>query len=209
MQGYERVLLVKPRVFIYRIPPLRSVSRGYKASDWNLDNPDWKGRMRLITIDDKCILKLEDETSGELYAQAPIVSFPGPGIQAVTDSSRYFVVRVQSDTGRTAYLGMGFADRADSFDLNVALHDNFKSLESESKANNEGLGTVAPKLDLSLKGGNISLNLNLKNGDSATTSSRTARASHNSDTKIISGGMIFLPPPPGSKPRPTSKTLGD
>lgn len=39
-----------------------------------------------------------------------------PSIDAVLDSSRYFVVRIE-DAGRKAYIGMGFAERTDSFDF--------------------------------------------------------------------------------------------
>lgn len=59
--------------------------------------------------------------AGELYAKGPIETYPGVAIEPVTDSSRYFVIRLQNDNGQTAFVGMGFADRGDSFDLNVAL----------------------------------------------------------------------------------------
>lgn len=43
-----------------------------------------------------------------------------PSVEAVLDSSRYFVVRVE-DEGKRAYIGMGFAERADSFDFSTYL----------------------------------------------------------------------------------------
>ena len=33
-----------------------------------------------------------------------------------------------TEGGKNAHLGLGFADRADSFDLNTTLHDHFKGI---------------------------------------------------------------------------------
>jgi hypothetical protein len=40
---------------------------------------------------------------------------------------------VQDDTNRKAYIGIGFSDRSDSFDLNVALQDHFKQVTDRGR----------------------------------------------------------------------------
>ena len=37
--------------------------------------------------------------AGELFAQAPIDQYPGIAVETVTDSGRYFVIRIQDGTG--------------------------------------------------------------------------------------------------------------
>ena len=65
-------------------------------------------------------MQLEDKNNGQLFAEAPITEFPTKSIEPVSDSSRYFVLKIENQ-GRTAFIGVGFADRSDSFDFNVAL----------------------------------------------------------------------------------------
>lgn len=69
----------------------------------------------------RCELLLEDSTSGELFATA-VYDSNGKGVEQVVDSSRFFVIRVV-DGERHAYLGMGFQERSESFDFNIALQD--------------------------------------------------------------------------------------
>jgi len=188
MEDYEAILLVKHEVFVFKIPP-RTSNRGFRAADWNLAAPDWNGRMRLVAKGKECVLKLEDKASGELFAKCPIDQYPGIAIEAVSDSSRYFVLRIQDDSGRAAFIGVGFADRSDSFDLNVALQDHFKWLKQTEDIANEATGSEAgkPRLDLSFKEGQtikINMKIGKKDGDGTTK------------TKAKSLGG--LPPPPGA-----------
>ena len=190
---YERVLLVKPSVYVYKIPPLISASRGFKAADWNLAQPDWTGRLRLVSIGDKLFLRIEDATSGELYCQAPVLNYPGPQVQPVVDSRRYYVVKVVSDTGRTALIGLGFADGADSFDLTVAMQEHFTTL---GKAKETIDDENRPKLDLSLKGDiRVTLNIGGSGNGGSIARPKSAKATDSGD----SSKPFFLPPPPGSK----------
>jgi hypothetical protein len=50
-----------------------------------------------------------------VFARAPYDALK-PCVEAVLDSSRYFVIRVE-DNGKKAFIGMGFAERTDSFDF--------------------------------------------------------------------------------------------
>ncbi|XP_061514446.1 NECAP-like protein CG9132 isoform X1 [Anopheles gambiae] len=156
---YESVVLVKQEVFVYKIPPRQS-NRSYRAADWNLLDPIWTGRLRMVAKGRSLCVKLEDKTNGTLFANCPIESYPGVAIEAVSDSSRYFVLRIQDGNGRTAFIGLGFGDRSDSFDMNVALQDHFKWVKNEEKIEKE---KVEPKqqLDLGFKEGET-IKINMK-----------------------------------------------
>lgn len=59
--------------------------------------------------------------------------------------------------------GMGFGDRGDSFDLNVALQDHFKYIEKSSELEKEQISGNQPKLDLGFKEGQtITLNIGVR-----------------------------------------------
>ena len=135
---------------------------------------------------------MEDKNSGELFAACPIENYPGTSVEAVTDSSRYFVVCIQ-DSGRKAYIGIGFTDRSDSFDLNVTLQDHFKQLKKEDLFSKQATDPQ-PNLDLAFKEGQT-IRINIP--------SKTANA--NPGAANITGGRPkanksmggILPPPPG------------
>jgi hypothetical protein len=135
-----------------------------RAADWNLANPDWKGRLRIVVVNSECLIKLEDR-SGELFASCPVDSFPGLAVEPVSDSSRYFVVRLKDPSGRHAFVGLGFQDRGDAFDLNVTLSDHFKSISKEMEIAKE-VTNPQPTVDYSLRAGEkISINFGVsKNG---------------------------------------------
>ncbi|KAM8840759.1 adaptin ear-binding coat-associated protein 1-like isoform 2-T2 [Spinachia spinachia] len=187
---YESILCVKPDVNVYRIPP-RASNRAYRAADWKLDTPDWSGRMRITAKGPVAFVKLEDKVSGELFAQAPIKEYPGVAVETVSDSSRYFVLRIQDDNGRSAFIGVGFGDRGDSFDFNVSLQDHFKWVKQEQEFSRSAqLGDSGPKLDLGFKDGQT-ITLNIGQGKK-----RDKTRPHGP------GGFGLLPPPPAGRIAP-------
>jgi hypothetical protein len=52
-------------------------------------------------------------TKGELFALTSY-SPSNNSVEPVLDSSRYFVLRVEGEGGRKAYIGMGFEERGDA-----------------------------------------------------------------------------------------------
>lgn len=63
--------------------------------------------------------------------------------------------------GRSAFLGLGFGDRSDSFDLNVALQDHFKWVKNQEQIEKE---KTQPKQELDLgfkEGETIKINMRI------------------------------------------------
>jgi hypothetical protein len=200
-ENYESIGLVKPEVNVYVIPPRQSTTRKHRAADWKLDSPNFICRLKIISKGDKCLIRLEDRNTGAHFATCPIESYPSIAIEYVEDSTRYFVIRVQNENGQQAFLGIGFNDRSDSFDFNVALQDHFKYLKQTKKIEQEEKLTMdnssserplAPKLDLSFKEGQT-IKINLKS--SFTGDEPTKKSVKNPNEHLTPG---VLPPPPGS-----------
>eukprot|EP01134_Creolimax_fragrantissima_P007771 CFRG7771T1 len=192
MDDYEAVVLVKPEVYVYKIPP--ASARGYKAAEWGLDKWMWQGRLRILTKGKVLTIRLEDKTSGDLFAQAKLTAFPSEVITPANDSSRYFALRIEDDSGRHAYIGFGFADRGDAFDFNASIQDHFRWEKEEEKLRKAAPVASGPKKDYSMKDGQT---IQIKFGKKTK-----ANASSTPTTDDGFGAMgSFLPPPPpgGSK----------
>ncbi|CCF49495.1 hypothetical protein NDA11_002644 [Ustilago hordei] len=217
MSAYETVLFVARESFVYRVPP-RSSTAGYKAAEWgDMEAFLWKGRLRIMETSNcnTCSIRLEDANTGELFAECPY-DVTGTSVEPVLDSSRYFVLRVESEgphgKKKKAYIGMGFQDRSDSFDFNVALQDWTKRQKAAANRaanptadDNEGslihdgpsphLPT-GPKKDFSLKEGET-FAIKLPGGGRKITS--TSSSSSSSGLGGGFGGGPLLPPPPSKK----------
>lgn len=48
-----------------------------RAANWNLSEPLWTGRMKLVAKGINVNLKLEDKNTGALYANCPVETYPG------------------------------------------------------------------------------------------------------------------------------------
>ncbi|EXX79866.1 hypothetical protein RirG_001500 [Rhizophagus irregularis DAOM 197198w] len=188
---YESVLLVIRECYVYKIPP-RTSSREYKASEWgDMEAFLWKGRLRVISVGEKCFIKLEDGTTGELFAQC-LYDPDTNTVEPVRDSSRYFVLRIEDD-GRHAFIGMGFQERSEAFDFQVALQDHVKHLKIEKEsAEYSKKALEQPKRDYSLKEGQT---IRLKIGNHNT---RHIDSISSINTDESTKTVPLLPPPPSA-----------
>ncbi|KAF7337960.1 DUF1681 domain-containing protein [Mycena venus] len=212
----ESILYIGREVSVFKIPPLKK-NEGHRAGEWgDLSTPLWKGRLRIIEKSAGASILFEDANSGELFAKADY-DIARPPVEAVLDSSRYFVVRVE-DAGKKAYIGMGFQERTDSFDFNVALQDYTKrqkaALDPPTASDEPSPHIPAgPKKDYSLKEGqtfSISIpgRANKDKAASSTTLPTTnllgdlsSLSSGTTASTTSSGGFPLLPPPPSSNRR--------
>ncbi|KAG6862059.1 hypothetical protein C0995_007189 [Termitomyces sp. Mi166 len=193
----ESILYIAREVSVYKIPPLK-VNEGHRASEWgDLAQPLWKGRLRFIEKSTGTALQFEDSQTGELFARAEYDP-SRPSVDAVLDSSRYFVVRVE-DAGRKAYIGMGFAERSDSFDFNVALQDYTKRYKARLNPEPEDEASphlsVGPKKDYSLKEGQT-FSIAIPGRSKISTTGVSLLGSSRSGSFSSGDGIPLLPPPP-------------
>jgi len=154
----------------------------------------------LISKGEACSIRLEGAT-GEVFATCPINGTrTSQSVEGVTDSSRYFVIRVEDGHGHHAFIGMGFTERSDAFDFNVALQDFEKHLKQrKDQASAATKPSTGPKTDFSLKDGQtIHVSLKTKPG-AATASSATITSGTAKPAGAEGLPAPLLPPPPGAK----------
>lgn len=223
----QRILYIAPKVHIYQIPPATS-TKGYQASTWTANDNKlqiFTARLRIVETsipsddddtDEKVTttILLEDAKTGDLFAAAPYTS--ERVVEQALDSSRFFAITVVGE-GRKAILGMGFEERSEAIDFNIALQDarrvlGFDNNNAAARPNAARAKKEAdePKRDFSLKEGEtISINLGgLKGrrarpeGPAGDKSPGRQKSEHEALFSIApppgSGGG-FLPAPPSAK----------
>ncbi len=198
----ERTLSVIKQCHVYTLPP-RPAASGWKCQEWPKTNHIFTGRVRIVSKGSECTVKLEDVDSGSLFAQCPLDNDkPDVSVEPVSDSSRYFVLRVVDNNGRHAFLGMGFQERNDAFEFNVTLADHVKQLRYEKESEQAAAAPAAPPQDFSLQG-NISISVGGKSGGDKPRAPRAAAPAGGATS------FSLAPPPPasGGGKRPTSRPV--
>ncbi|XP_020105547.1 uncharacterized protein At1g03900 isoform X1 [Ananas comosus] len=135
-EALELVLFHVGECYVYLIPPRKSAA-SYRADEWNVNKWTWEGALKVVSKGEECIIRLEDNKTGELYARAFLREGEPHPVEPVIDSSRYFVLRVEENIGgrnRHAFIGIGFRERTQAYDFQAALHDHMKYLNKKKTA---------------------------------------------------------------------------
>lgn len=176
-ENAELVLFQVKECYVYMIPPRKSTA-SYRADEWNINKWDWEGALKVVSKGEECTIRLEDKNTGELYAQSPVRGDQPLPVEAVIDSSRFFVLRIEDNSGqqlRHAFIGIGFRERVPAYDFQAAVYDHMKYLNKKKHAEElEQEYQSKPPIDYSLKDGET-LRLNLK------TSKNTSGSASNSE----------------------------
>ncbi|GMF38341.1 unnamed protein product [Phytophthora fragariaefolia] len=119
------------------------------------------------------------------------------------------MLRVEDEqSGRRAFVGVGFPDRTAAFNFKATLQDYAKyalrQLEvqlGEAAEQQAGLGPSSPKkTDLSLpQGTTIRINLKTNGGEDAERATRRRRSSSGGGA-VSPAKVPLIPPPPGDSP---------
>ncbi|KAJ0054501.1 hypothetical protein Pint_02400 [Pistacia integerrima] len=209
------------------IPPRKSAA-SYRADEWNVNKWAWEGTLKVVSKGEECIIKLEDKSTGELYARAFLRDGELHPVEPVIDSSRYFVLRIEENIGenyvassskfdrsgrlRHAFIGIGFRERTQAYDFQAALHDHMKYLnkkktaeEMEQQFQNTSSG------DYSLKEGET-IHVEIKNKSSGRVKSKFFEQGMNSLSLEDKGDgkepkICIKPPPPPPAPLSPASTV--
>ncbi|KAG9445693.1 hypothetical protein H6P81_011821 [Aristolochia fimbriata] len=200
--SFEHTLLVVREVSVYKIPP-RSTSGGYKCGEWLQSDKIWSGRLRVVSCKDRCEIRLEDPNSGELFAAC----FVQPGqrensVETVLDSSRYFVLKIEDGRGKHAFIGLGFTERNEAFDFNVALSDHEKYVKRENEretgeVTEDSHIDIHPAVNHRLKDGET-IRINVKPKQSSRTGMLSAAGLSGSGSNSGKLNVALAPPPSGA-----------
>lgn len=203
-ESLEHTLLVVREVSVFKIPP-RSTSGGYKCGEWLQSDKIWTGRLRVVSCHDRCEIRLEDPNAAAEELFAACFVYPGQrenSVEPVLDSSRYFVLKIEDGRGKHAFVGLGFGERNEAFDFNVALSDHEKYVKRESEKevgggeeSEDGQIDIHPAVNHRLKEGET-IRINVKNKPSTGTGMLSAAGLSGGLSGTAKPKALTLSPPP-------------
>ena len=123
----DEVLFRCDKVQAHPLPKIGRGSTGYRAAEFEVGF--WGGSLSVVRrgqAEKELYISLKSRDPPEehevLFAEAkvPLEDYT-LAVEKVTDSTRYFAIRLTNPDGRSAWIGIGFATRVQAFDFQEAL----------------------------------------------------------------------------------------
>ncbi|RLN62946.1 hypothetical protein BBP00_00004423 [Phytophthora kernoviae] len=215
----RRELFNEIGVWFYQVPTGQVTSLAPRADAWDPENPFLTGSIRVLQRGDACFVQLfepvnistdsDTAVSPTLFAQCPLRITRDEALDIYVhdcvDSSRYFMLRVEDEeSGRRAFVGIGFPDRTAAFNFKATLQDYTKyalrQLEVHTVETVEETKDVqtSPKKDMSLPEG-TTIRIHFKGNEDGDKAVRHRRSSSGGGT-VSPAKVPMIPPPPGDSP---------
>ena len=184
----RQTLMNVDECFVYKIPPM-ATSGGHRAEQWDLGKPFQTCGLQVERRDHDLYLLFTTENHTKLFAMSKMHETIGKSVEAVVDSSRYFVTHISSKDNKTAMIGFGFRERDVAIDLLGNLQQFQKSIEREMQAKNMKVAEI-PKL-----GAGEKIHINFGNKEKSTIVKDAIEKPSGGG-----GGLLLLKKPPKFTP---------
>ncbi|CAH0490927.1 unnamed protein product [Peronospora farinosa] len=227
----ERSLFHENGVWLYQIPAGQVTSLAPRADAWDPEHPFLTGSVRVLQKGDACFIQLFEPKAADLEAETPTLFAQCPlhisrtlaldvYVHDCVDSSRYFMLRMEDEqSGRRAFIGIGFPNRTTAFNFKATLQDYAKYAlrqleaqqieEAASTPEQSAVGQVSPKKpNLSLPdGATIRINLRTSSSDDGKTVAPCQRSNKSGGSGAVDNlvKVPLIPPPPEDPPSSAAK----
>lgn len=217
----ERSLFSETGVWFYQVPAGQVTSLAPRADAWDPEHPFLTGSVCVLQKGDACFMQLFEPVAADseagsaaptLFAQCPLQITRELALDVYVhdcvDSSRYFMLRVEDEqSGRRAFVGIGFPDRTSAFNFKATLQDYAKyalrqlevqQVEAAAPAREQ---TAVGHASLSLpEGTTIRINLKTNSSEDGERATRCRRSSSGGGGAVSPAKVPLIPPPPGDSP---------
>jgi hypothetical protein len=142
MDTDDKLVLMCPRVDLYKISS--NIEKKYfkKIQDWKKDLPCWSGRLRILGDSlNYYLILFENRNNHQAFAKCLINEYPNDLIESISDSGKHLAIQLEDKNGKRDFYGLVFDDRSDAVEFRSVL----KQLKGTSIKLDRQLNTLDAK----------------------------------------------------------------
>lgn len=122
METEDKLVLMCPRVDLYKISSNIERKQFKKIQEWKVDSPCWSGRLRILGDPlNYYIILFENRNNHQAFAKCLINEYPSDLIEPISDSGKHLAIQLEDKCGKRDFYGLVFDDRSDSNEFRSVL----------------------------------------------------------------------------------------